>query len=361
MRHQLAQLGARKLQELAAAASAPAAMEQLRRCITEGDDVDCYKIDPWHFAEVAGVARPEALRVLLLGARAGVLELTWDLRCMCGGVPTFRRRLAQLPRETACDHCSSSVQADLEANVEVSFTVDPDVRPLTYADFRDRDNASQERYLGDMRRRLRPGRERPIAAHVLMQQDFRDLFPLETLAEGTSYPLHDATFLFSDLGGTTDLCEALGDERAFELVRDRLALITAIVRRHEGGVVKTAGDAVMAVFPTPGPAVRAALEMRATVREKANGSGAGELRMGLHRGPARLVTSNHQLDFFGRTVNVAARVRSEAKPNQLALSDALLLDSEARRALDGAGLPRRPYEAKLHGIRQPVTVVLLGG
>jgi class 3 adenylate cyclase len=87
-------------------------------------------------------------------------------------------------------------------------------------------------------------------------------------------------------------------QRHFERLLD-------VTVRHNGAVVKTIGDAIMAAFVTPPDAVSAALKMRSEI-ERLNEARAARdfvLKIGIHRGPSIAVTLNDRLDYFGQTVN----------------------------------------------------------
>src|SRR5204862_5761002 len=122
------------------------------------------------------------------------------------------------------------------------------------------------------------------------------------------------TFLFTDLRGSTELYERVGDLVAFDLVQAHFQVLNEIVGAEAGAVVKTIGDAVMATFPTPDRAVAAALRMRDAMREL-NAERGGEdllLKIGIHEGPCLAVTLNDRQDYFGQTVNIASRVQNLA-------------------------------------------------
>ncbi len=96
-----------------------------------------------------------------------------------------------------------------------------------------------------------------------------------------------------------------------------------VIAANHGALVKTIGDAVMASFYEPLDAIRAALEMRAQIR-RFNESAGEELitlKIGAHVGPCLAVTLNERLDYFGRTVNLAARVQGLAAEHEIYLSD----------------------------------------
>jgi class 3 adenylate cyclase len=119
--------------------------------------------------------------------------------------------------------------------------------------------------------------------------------------------------------------ERLGDLNAYALVREHFALLGATVHEHSGAIVKTIGDAVMAVFSRPIDAVSAALHILAGIERynAEHGDPSLILKIGAHCGPSIAVTLNENLDYFGQTVNVAARVQSLADAGEICMSEAL--------------------------------------
>ncbi len=109
-------------------------------------------------------------------------------------------------------------------------------------------------------------RDALTAPEVISLQAFRDLFAEATLRPGDEAGVSQVALLFTDLQGSTALYERVGDAAAYNIVREHFALLAAIVRDHDGAVVKTIGDAVMASFSDPARAVRAALAMQARDR-----------------------------------------------------------------------------------------------
>jgi class 3 adenylate cyclase len=160
---------------------------------------------------------------------------------------------------------------------------------------------------------------------LLARQTFRRLFRSERVDENEGLGIRQVTLLFTDLKGSTAMYERLGDLNAYALVREHFALLGATVQEHSGAIVKTIGDAVMAVFSRPSDAVTAALRMLGEVeRYNAEHGGPGFiLKIGAHCGPSIAVTLNENLDYFGQTVNVAARVQSLAEAGEICISEAL--------------------------------------
>jgi hypothetical protein len=89
------------------------------------------------------------------------------------------------------------------------------------------------------------------AKRLITNQTFRDIYRTETLDVDQRLKITSLTFLFTDLKGSTELYERVGDLVAFDLVRAHFGTLAEVVAAEAGAVVKTIGDAVMATFPTP--------------------------------------------------------------------------------------------------------------
>ena len=214
---------------------------------------------------------------------------------------------------------------------------------------------------------LPPGVSEPPPLHfapflsgkrLLTTQTFRDLFRSEMTSQGIN--IKDITLLFTDLKGSTALYERIGDLDAFSLVQQHFDRLREVTVRNEGAIVKTIGDAVMASFPDPVHAVRAALEMRQEIG--AANHGASEraliLKIGVHRGAAIAVTLNDRLDYFGQTINMAARVQHLADADEIYLSEDIY-------ASEGVGEQLKPFpveamSARPRGVDREVPVFRVG-
>ena len=194
-----------------------------------------------------------------------------------------------------------------------------------------------------------------LTAHkATMLQAFRDLFAQATLRPGDEAGVDRVTLMFSDLKGSTELYERLGDAAAYNLVRGHFAYLGSIVRDNNGAVVKTIGDAVMAAFGDPADAVRAAVDIQRRIGEfnaahRAEG-GAGDsiiVKLGIHRGACIVVNLNERLDYFGSTVNLAARLQGQSRGADLVLSTDIAEDPEVVQLLNE--LPHREESAVLRG------------
>ncbi len=199
------------------------------------------------------------------------------------------------------------------------------------------------------------------AAELTSMQEFRELFGRELLAPGAEFSLQNLVFLFTDVVGSTAMYERIGDAAAFSLVRMHFDALADIYSAHDGALVKTIGDAIMAVFRRGDDALRAAIAMHEripAIREETSGATLA-LRIGLHRGPCIAMTANDRIDYFGTTVNTAARVQSVAEGQEVALSPTMLELPEVRAVLAEKKLPARTAELKLKGLsgRYAVSII----
>ena len=184
-------------------------------------------------------------------------------------------------------------------------------------------------------------REALTAPEVISLQAFRDLFAAATLRPGDEAGVSQVALLFSDLRGSTALYERVGDARAFNMVREHFALLASIVRDHDGAVVKTIGDAVMASFGDPADAVKAALAMQAAIK-----SHDLVLKLGVHAGPSVVVTLNDRLDYFGSTVNMAARLQGQSEGGDIVISRAVADDPAVKPLLAKVGAARKASRSR---------------
>lgn len=201
-----------------------------------------------------------------------------------------------------------------------------------------------------------PNRMRPFltAKMLLNNQTFRDLFRVQTLNADLQLRLRSLTLLFTDLKGSTELYDRTGDLRAYAFVREHFKVLSQAVKRHHGAIIKTMGDAIMASFNEPRDAAGAALEMMRGMEAlnaslKAEGHETG-LKVGLHEGSALAVTSEDRLDYFGQTVNVAARVQGLAQAGEIWLTPSVFGAPGVAPALRDAGWKEEPHDVSLKGV-----------
>src|SRR5829696_3803050 len=143
------------------------------------------------------------------------------------------------------------------------------------------------------------------------------------------------TFLFADLSGFTALTEAHGDEQAADLVAGFCVAVRGLLAAHQAQEVKSIGDALMLRTGDAGAAIRLGL---CIVHDVGAQHGFPLVRVGMHTGPA----VERDGDWFGATVNLAARVSAAAAGGEALLTAAT---RDAAGQLRGVELRERGHWA----------------
>jgi class 3 adenylate cyclase len=204
------------------------------------------------------------------------------------------------------------------------------------------------------------GRRRPFltAKRLLTNQTFRNIYGTDTLDLDQRLKITSLTFLFTDLKGSTELYDRVGDLAAFDLVRSHFHELHEVAAAEGGAVVKTIGDAVMATFPTPDRAIAAALRMRAAMQALNEKNGRDELllKIGIHEGPCLAVVLNDRQDYFGQTVNIASRVQGLADSQSILATSPVVDYPQSASLLAKNGLVASSQQRLLRGIPEAVAV-----
>jgi class 3 adenylate cyclase len=206
------------------------------------------------------------------------------------------------------------------------------------------------------------GSARVSAALVTTLPEFRTLFSSEVLAPGLGMAIKNLTILFSDIKNSTPMYEQFGDSSAYAVVRDHFTTLFAAIEQHEGSVVKTVGDAVMAVFSNPVEAVAAALDIHTAI-DSSNAERPDRpplsIKIGLHCGPCIAVNANEVLDYFGTTVNAAARAQSVSVGGDTIITDDVMHIAGVEKLLASRNLEIERFTRDLKGLSQAYTLYRL--
>jgi len=204
------------------------------------------------------------------------------------------------------------------------------------------------------------GKRRPFltAKRLLSNQTFRDIYRTDTLDVDQRLKITSLTFLFTDLKGSTELYERVGDLVAFDLVREHFRTLNEIVAAEGGAVVKTIGDAVMATFLTPDHALAAALRMREAMRKLNETHGREDLllKIGIHEGPCLAVNLNERQDYFGQTVNIASRVQGLAQTRSILATAPVVDNPKSAEVLGNNGQKPLSQSHPLRGVAAEMAV-----
>lgn len=197
---------------------------------------------------------------------------------------------------------------------------------------------------------------RVTAAYVTNLQVFRNLFSSEVLRPGVNLAVSNLSIMFTDLKDSTAMYEMQGDAFAFNLVQEHFDIMTELIAEYAGGIVKTIGDAVMAVFSDPVQALTCAIciqeEFQQWNREWHKDSPDKKviLKMGLHHGPCIALNLNERLDYFGTTINKAARIQGESVGEDIVISKDFLALPRIAELLPETYFEITPFEKNLKGL-----------
>jgi class 3 adenylate cyclase len=154
------------------------------------------------------------------------------------------------------------------------------------------------------------------------------------------------TFMFTDIVGSTNLAERLGDLAWEQLLRWHDDMLRLLIERGGGEIVKTTGDGVFAAFPTARAGVDAAIAIQRSLAQHRAFSGVAlAVRIGLHTAEA----TRRGADYSGMAVHVAARIGALAQGGEILASAETL--TEAGRVPASA-----PRVEAVRGVTVPVTV-----
>jgi class 3 adenylate cyclase len=190
------------------------------------------------------------------------------------------------------------------------------------------------------------------AADVTTLQTFRDLFSTEVLRLGEEISVSSVTLMFTDLRNSTKLYRDIGDAPAFGRVREHFQILQNAVDMESGAIVKTMGDAVMAAFRTPAAAVKAIWNVQQQLT--ARGEPLLLIKVGIHHGPCIVVNLNERLDYFGSTVNIAARLPNFSMGGEVIISEPIRNDSEVLEFLEKNAQPNSliRFQSEIKGYDQ---------
>lgn len=359
--------------------------------LSSADDLAVARIRPYALADAWGERRRTVLELCLRATRAGLLESRWEVVCqLCRGPAGAAETLGELDAHAHCESCRVDVDADFERSLELTFSPSPSIRELDVRDFcvggpgvtphivaqqllapHERRPLTLALEPGAYRLRtlgvegatafeVEPGDTRPTvtfanetgetryvlvertawsdeaatAADVTALQAFRDLFAAEALRPGEKMAVGSLTVLFTDLRDSTRLYREIGDAPAYGSVVSHFDVLRAAVSDEGGAIVKTIGDAVMAVFRRPVSSLRAVVRAQRELAVPRAGQRPLLLKAGVHQGPCLAVTLNGRLDYFGSTVNAAARIVGLSHGEDVVVSDSVKRDPEVAVLLD---------------------------
>jgi class 3 adenylate cyclase len=324
--------------------------DPLVRWFEKAQDRDLWRINVYEVSGQLTADRSRLLATFIRLARDGVLDINWDFHCTeCNAVAGTHRHLSDATAGDHCPLCNLDFRNTLDANVEVTFT--PAARLYSL----------NKRFLAEQTRRIVEAHgNKAIRLPVLFVSGmdclhvplFREIFETETLSLRESLRVGQVCIMFTDIKGSTELYDRLGDSRAYALIRDHFDILFRRVEQNGGVIVKTIGDSVMASFEKPVDGVTAALAIQKAFAEfNRRGEAVRDeilVKIGLHAGSTIMVNLNNRLDYFGQVVNMAARIQGTAGGGAIVVSAAVRKDAAAGERLSRhqASITRRMESLK---------------
>ena len=325
-------------------------LESVGRWVEGRPAAQLFRVNPRQLAVDLGLDDGLVTDAFLAGVVEGFFDLRWEFHCPhCHRVPHFASHLATSRATNYCPACQVDYRNQLDANVEVTFSATSKLASFADGE-KDALTAAYNAAVGNGTW-VKP--EVSLSGLGLLHRPlFHERFGSEVLSTEESLEIRNVVLLFTDIKGSTMLYEQLGDAAAYHLVREHFKVLFRVIEAQGGIVVKTIGDAVMASFSTVADALEAAL----TVHEAILGlkvPGTEEsvvVKMGLHGGPAIAVTLNDRFDYFGQTVNRAARIQGLAQDQEIYFSETVFRDPACRRTLAKRKVAVRRWRTQLKGI-----------
>lgn len=193
---------------------------------------------------------------------------------------------------------------------------------------------------------------------VTSMPGFRRDFSRDVLRPGLALKVARVGLFFSDLTGSTRLYASAGDAAAFKLVQDHFDVVIGLVEKNGGTLVKTIGDAVMAVFADDLDGLAASVAILHAFEDFRREGGIRaetHIKLGVFGGSCFAVTANGILDYFGQAVNIAARLQGEAGSGELVAEESLV-----ERAIEAKIIPVEfvveRYDARPKGVDRTLRV-----
>src|SRR5947207_3039877 len=320
--------------------------------IENADDFALARIRPYELADHWQAPRREVLENCLWATRAGLLDLQWRLLCpMCRGGSTAES-LHDVTSNVHCSSCNIDFTLNLDQLVELTFRPNPAIRKIEVDDYcvggpqltphivaQQLLAAGGERCLQIA---LGPGRYRlrtiglPGSQNVIVVEDGEPSLRIQAKASGWT-------------GEQSKLDNV--DEVTFQNATDAEQLFI-LERTAWNDQAETAAEVTaLQVFRHPAAALRAMLRAQQLLALPKDGNQPLSLKAGIHLGPCIAVTLNERLDYFGSTVNLAARLEGQSSGDDVVISTAVYSDPEVRELLDDAdrALAARRFEIPLKG------------
>lgn len=304
--------------------------QTLQDWLFQSEPASFFRVNLANLAEKLNTELTDLVSHFLWMVDRGIFNLSWEYHCPhCNAVPNFHHNMSELKATGFCPLCDLTFRGTLDKNIEVTFTIHSAYTTIP--------PEIEENYKNEMFSRAKEGKYVLTGSYLsglqcMNNPVFHTLFGDQVLSTEESLEIQFVTILFTDIKGSTAMYTELGDTRSYEIVREHFKILFQAVEASGGYVVKTIGDSVMASFLTPLDAIKAATLAYIQFREISwESMGNLEIKMGMHSGSVITVNMNDRIDYFGNTVNTAARIESKARDHSVCFSGTIFERKEIKR------------------------------
>ncbi|MFZ1400745.1 MAG: adenylate/guanylate cyclase domain-containing protein, partial [Candidatus Promineifilaceae bacterium] len=284
---------------------------------------ELFQANPRYLATQMMLPESAGLNLLITAVAAGLFTLNWHTTCpVCLTAGRAVQNLGEIESQTQCHHCGHHYTPHLDDEISVTLTATAALHPTEVG-------ADNPAFRAEVDDRL----GKTPALNLINIPAFRRLIADQQLNQGHWLGVKRLVIFFSDLRQSTAFYNKLGDAEAFHWVREHFQIMFAAVEQCGGTAVKTIGDGIMGVFTDPENAVTAiALGMQGLAQLNDAAGFVGQdrltLKVGMHQGACIVVTLNGRLDYFGETVNIAARLTGLSSGGDIILSPTIMADAK---------------------------------
>ncbi len=292
-------------------------------------------INPYNLAKIWNYDLNEIINILLNAASIGIIDFRFESSCPTCHMPHQNtQHLSYIDQKGFCNNCNITYTNTIDSNMHVYFSTNQSIRQISKSTRYDPAKAV-------------------LAIQVINNAQFRRLFGNQAPLPGKGLAINNITLLFTDLADSTATYTQRGDVSAFNLVRLHFDILFDYIPKYKGVIIKTIGDAVMATFLKPADAVNCAVALQRAFdqfNQQEDVHGDSYIKIGIHTGSCITVMLNKILDYFGTTVNIAARIQGLAGKREIIISQRVGDDLEVKNVINTQHLTLSKREVTLKGI-----------
>ncbi len=325
-------------------------IQSLYSYIIKAPQEDLLAVNPNYIAVKIGIQRWDILNLIVQAVLNRLFEMEWDVNCpRCKGIADHADTLGHVHENAYCPACEVKFPTYADENITVTVSMHPSLFE---------GDAPKPPEMRALDERVQPVKAIDLVGVPAFRQNFGNQAP----DLDHSVKIRSVTVMFTDLIHSTQLYSSIGDLKAYTLVKSHFDVLFEQIVTNSGGVIKTIGDAVMAVFQNTVTPLETAFKIKHAVNhllEKEVQEHEFGVRIGLSTGPALIVNMNNTLDLFGTTINLAARVVSLSDAKTVSATKNFIKDAQIQLLISQDDFSVTTLKEKLKGIPGESDIYLL--